>query len=234
VASRHFLTRISLGLLRVPHTPTSREVVFLGRPIVLLRFHAPRDEVEADRGGHLADRPRPARRPARTRQGLPQDQRRAPALPRGRRRGQKARKEGRFRARAAQIDSTNGRGRRPLSLGCGALPARSEGAGPLRQPAARAVGQRASAVRNRSREIGRRVRRIARTGPAHGQGHGRGDRAQRGGRGAAARLGPRGAPARRPGPGGGRGRGAHAKLRAAAALDELAGRAERLPFAHVL
>ena len=45
-----FLTRISLGLLRVLYTPTSREVVFLGRPIVLLRFHAPEYEIEAERG----------------------------------------------------------------------------------------------------------------------------------------------------------------------------------------
>ncbi len=37
----HFLTRISLGVLRVLYTPDSREVVVLCRPFVLLRFRAP-------------------------------------------------------------------------------------------------------------------------------------------------------------------------------------------------
>jgi hypothetical protein len=45
-----FLTRISLGLLRVLYTPTSREVVVLTRPFVLLRFHAPEYRFEADSG----------------------------------------------------------------------------------------------------------------------------------------------------------------------------------------
>ncbi len=45
-----FLTRISLGLLHVLYTPTSREVVFLGRPVVLLRFRAPEYRFEADSG----------------------------------------------------------------------------------------------------------------------------------------------------------------------------------------
>jgi hypothetical protein len=45
-----FLTRISLGLLRVLYTPTSREVVFVTRPLVLLRFHAPQYRLEADCG----------------------------------------------------------------------------------------------------------------------------------------------------------------------------------------
>jgi hypothetical protein len=45
-----FLTRISLGLLRVLYTSTSREVVLLTRPFVLLRFHAPEYETSADRG----------------------------------------------------------------------------------------------------------------------------------------------------------------------------------------
>ena len=36
-----FLTRVSLGLLRVLYTPDSREIVFLTRPFVLLRFFAP-------------------------------------------------------------------------------------------------------------------------------------------------------------------------------------------------
>ena len=45
-----FLTRVSLGLLRVLYTPESREVVALTRPFVLLRFHAPEYEIDADGG----------------------------------------------------------------------------------------------------------------------------------------------------------------------------------------
>jgi hypothetical protein len=37
----HFLSRISLGILRVLYTGTSREVVAFRRPFVLLRFRAP-------------------------------------------------------------------------------------------------------------------------------------------------------------------------------------------------
>jgi hypothetical protein len=40
----HFLTTISLGLLRVDYGPDSREVVFLRKPFVLLRFFAPEYE----------------------------------------------------------------------------------------------------------------------------------------------------------------------------------------------
>jgi hypothetical protein len=39
-----YLTRVSLGLLRVLYSPNSREIVLLGRPLVLLRFHAPQYE----------------------------------------------------------------------------------------------------------------------------------------------------------------------------------------------
>jgi len=45
-----FLTRVSLGLLRVLYTDTSREVVLLTRPFVLLRFKAPEYEIDADGG----------------------------------------------------------------------------------------------------------------------------------------------------------------------------------------
>jgi hypothetical protein len=45
-----FLTRVSLGLLRVLYTPDSREIVFLTRPFVLLRFFAPDYEMRDDRG----------------------------------------------------------------------------------------------------------------------------------------------------------------------------------------
>jgi hypothetical protein len=45
-----FLTRISLGLLRVLYTDDSREVVLLARPFVLLRFKAPEYDFAANRG----------------------------------------------------------------------------------------------------------------------------------------------------------------------------------------
>ena len=46
----HFLTRFSLGLLRVIYSDDSREVVFLTRPFVLLRFRKPEYHAEADFG----------------------------------------------------------------------------------------------------------------------------------------------------------------------------------------
>ena len=42
-----YLRQISLGLLRVVYTPVSRELVVLGRPLVLLSFDAPRYELGA-------------------------------------------------------------------------------------------------------------------------------------------------------------------------------------------
>jgi hypothetical protein len=45
-----FLTRISLGLLRVLYGPDSREVVLVGRPLRLLTFHAPEYSFDADGG----------------------------------------------------------------------------------------------------------------------------------------------------------------------------------------
>jgi hypothetical protein len=45
-----FLTRISLGLLRVLYTEDSREVVLLRRPFVLLRFRAPEYRFHPDGG----------------------------------------------------------------------------------------------------------------------------------------------------------------------------------------
>ena len=44
-----FLTRVSLGMLRVLYTPDSREVVLLTRPFVLLRFGKPEYEIGPDR-----------------------------------------------------------------------------------------------------------------------------------------------------------------------------------------
>jgi hypothetical protein len=45
-----FLTRISLGLMRVKYRPEAREIVLLTRPFVLLTFKAPEYETEATRG----------------------------------------------------------------------------------------------------------------------------------------------------------------------------------------
>ena len=45
-----FLTRISLGLLRVLYSEDAREIVLLRRPLVLLRFSAPEYEMAEDRG----------------------------------------------------------------------------------------------------------------------------------------------------------------------------------------
>ena len=45
-----FLTRISLGILRVLYKPDSREIVALFRPLTLLRFHAPEYETDTNCG----------------------------------------------------------------------------------------------------------------------------------------------------------------------------------------
>jgi len=45
-----FLSRVSLGLIRVEYTETERRVVLLRRPFVLLRFRAPEYEIGDDRG----------------------------------------------------------------------------------------------------------------------------------------------------------------------------------------
>jgi hypothetical protein len=45
-----FLTRVSLGLLRVVYSPFSREVVLVRRPFRLLSFRGPRYRAEANRG----------------------------------------------------------------------------------------------------------------------------------------------------------------------------------------
>ena len=46
----HFLSGISLGILRVLYTDTSREVVAFRRPFVLLRFRAPEYDTQQLRG----------------------------------------------------------------------------------------------------------------------------------------------------------------------------------------
>src|ERR687893_1121680 len=45
-----FLTRVSLGLIRVKYRPDAREIVLLTRPFVLLTFKVPEYETEATRG----------------------------------------------------------------------------------------------------------------------------------------------------------------------------------------
>ena len=45
-----FLTRVSLGLIQVEYGPDSREIVFVSKPFVLLRFFAPEYDTDSDRG----------------------------------------------------------------------------------------------------------------------------------------------------------------------------------------
>ena len=45
-----YLSRVTLGLIRVVYSDTERAVVFLTRPFVLLRFHPPEYELSATRG----------------------------------------------------------------------------------------------------------------------------------------------------------------------------------------
>ena len=45
-----FLTRVSLGLIRVEYGPDSREVVLVRKPFVLLRFFAPEYDTDSERG----------------------------------------------------------------------------------------------------------------------------------------------------------------------------------------
>jgi hypothetical protein len=45
-----YLSRVTLGIIRVTYTEDERAVVVIGRPLVLLRFHAPEYELSDDRG----------------------------------------------------------------------------------------------------------------------------------------------------------------------------------------
>jgi hypothetical protein len=45
-----YLSRVTLGLIRVVYSDTERAVVFLVRPFVLLRFHPPDYDITPDRG----------------------------------------------------------------------------------------------------------------------------------------------------------------------------------------
>ncbi len=45
-----FLSRVTLGFIRVAYGANERSVVFLGRPLTLLRFEAPEYEIASDHG----------------------------------------------------------------------------------------------------------------------------------------------------------------------------------------
>lgn len=45
-----FLSRVTLGLVRVRYTEGERSIVLIGRPLKLLTFHAPEYEMSAERG----------------------------------------------------------------------------------------------------------------------------------------------------------------------------------------
>jgi hypothetical protein len=45
-----YLSRVTLGLIRVEYTETERRVVLLRSPLVMLRFHAPEYDIAGDRG----------------------------------------------------------------------------------------------------------------------------------------------------------------------------------------
>jgi hypothetical protein len=45
-----YLSRVTLGIIRVTYTPQERAVVVIGRPLVLLRFHAPDYDIKPGRG----------------------------------------------------------------------------------------------------------------------------------------------------------------------------------------
>jgi hypothetical protein len=45
-----YLSRVTLGLIRVAYTPTERYVVLIARPLVLLRFRAPEYSMDDERG----------------------------------------------------------------------------------------------------------------------------------------------------------------------------------------
>jgi hypothetical protein len=80
-----FLTRVTLGLIRVKYTADSRSVVFLARPFTLLRFEAPEYTIEDDHGA-VRWRIRDGLLVARTGRGcgfLELDVRREPARPDG-------------------------------------------------------------------------------------------------------------------------------------------------------
>ena len=45
-----YLSRVTLGIIRVTYTEEERAVVVIGRPLVLLRFHAPEYDISDGRG----------------------------------------------------------------------------------------------------------------------------------------------------------------------------------------
>jgi transposase, IS5 family len=141
----------------------------------------------------------------------------------------KARREKRFRPRAARIDSTvvEADVRYPTDAGLA-----SDGVRALAREGRKLAGlvkAKRTAVRDRSRAVGRRLRGITRTVRApHRAGQERGAQADRADRRAALQVGQGGAAlaatARRKA----RGRGAQAKLKAARKLEQLADRCEKV------
>src|SRR4029079_18246659 len=45
-----YLSRVTLGVIRGPYTDAERALVVIGRPLVLLRFHAPEYDISDGRG----------------------------------------------------------------------------------------------------------------------------------------------------------------------------------------
>ena len=75
-----FLSRVSLGLLRVVYGPDSREIVVLTKPFVLLSFRKPEYDIDADAGTVTwRIEQGPAGGPGGPRQGLPAHLGSAPA-----------------------------------------------------------------------------------------------------------------------------------------------------------
>ena len=71
-----YLSRVTLGIIRVTYTEQERAVVVIGRPLVLLRFHAPEYDISDDRGiVQWRDQGRAAGLQAQ--RGLPRDRRQA-------------------------------------------------------------------------------------------------------------------------------------------------------------
>ena len=113
-----FLTRVTLGLIRVRYSERGRAVVLLTEPLRLLTFEAPEYEMDAHaRARALADRARPARRaPRPRRRRLPADRgaaaaRRRPARERAPRRGRGRRTSIRRSPRASACACTTRRSR---------------------------------------------------------------------------------------------------------------------------
>ena len=71
-----YLSRVTLGMIRVTYTENERAVVVIGRPLVLLRFHAPEYEI-SDGRGIVRWRIQDGLLVSRAQRGLPRDRRQA-------------------------------------------------------------------------------------------------------------------------------------------------------------